>query len=215
MFVNIKIPIRFISVVLATIVTLLLIALGSQATFAQEQADIDTTTSTTVVSSHAGVATEYKFVAKPCDSLTKLVRKSILIYDEANSDIKLSQEAILYAETNIVQNMGAYLLDIGDEVAVSSQEIASFANSSQELSQSQIDAWGMYVSGVDFDLDHTQDPFNIDEVVADAVDDTTDTPTQSDVEDIEEENSVSAFWWFGGIGSAVVIWYLLWKREDN
>ena len=153
----------------------------------------------------------YKFVAEPCDSLTKLVRRAILTYDASNSLIKLTKARIIYVETNIVQDMGAYWLDIGDNVVISGQAVANYASKSRKLPRSQVLAWQRYVPSVDFSISSTQQPHNLKEI-KEAISDF-----------VEQEKPVpetpaaksSAVWWFAGVGSAALVWYLLWKREDS
>lgn len=156
----------------------------------------------------------YKYTALPCDSLTKLVRRSIMIYDATNKSVALTKTRIIYVETNIVQDMGAYLLDIGDNVVISGQLIASYVDKSFNLSARQLKAWQRYVASVDFELSNIQQPKNLKTIKAEIVDflDQVDSETKED-DDTSKNNS--PIWWYAGIGSVTVVWYLLWKREED
>jgi len=169
-----------------------------------------------VVSEVTLTSPDYRFRAQPCDSLTKLVRRAIMTFDEASNEIELSKEGIIYAETNIVQSMGAYLLDIDDEVIVRGQDVIKYATNSLELTESQREAWSVYIPSVDFELIHTQEPENIDEIVQ-IIQEQVDLNDDIEVDEDPDEtvDTASTLWWFAGLGSAVIIWYLLWKREDS
>lgn len=153
----------------------------------------------------------YKFVAEPCDSLTKLVRRAVLIYDASNSLIKLSKARIIYIETNIVQDMGAYWLDIGDNVVVSGRAVAKYAEKAGDLTKAQIQAWQRYVPSVDFNISSTQQPRNLEEI-KEAISDYVEQ--EKPVAETPAEKS-SAVWWYAGVGSVAIVWYLLWKREES
>lgn len=157
---------------------------------------------------------DYRYTARPCDSLTKLVRRSVMIYDANNKLLALTKARIIYVETNIVQDMGAYLLDIGDNVVISGQLIASYVNKSFNLSVNQLKAWQRYVPSVDFELSNIQQPKNLGTVKAKIADflDQVDTDTKTD-EDTSKNSS--PIWWYAGIGSVAIVWYLLWKREED
>jgi len=200
-----------VSLILATACTMILLSMTSQSVQAQENEETLQVVDQTIL-----ISQDYRFTAQPCDSLTKLVRRAIITFDDANDNIALTEEGIIYAETNIVQDMGAYLLDVGDKVVVSGEAVEKYATNSGNLSPEQIAAWGIYVPKVDFDLERTQEPENLDEVISDTNDNNTDVTIDVDEEDNDSGgDSVSALWWFAGIGSAVVIWYLLWKREED
>lgn len=157
----------------------------------------------------------YRYVAEECDSLTKLVRRAILVYDQANDEIELSKPGIIYAETNIVQNMGAYLLDIGDEVVVNGEDVEKYALSSLDLTQDQIAAWDVYTSSVDFTIPTIQQPENVEEVVEEIKEEIAEENGEAEEVVVEEDEEASAVWWFAGIGGAAVVWYLLWRRKED
>lgn len=196
-----------------SVLTLLSVSLlMADNTFAQAEPTIEPTTKDLVA--EAAQTVEFEFVAEPCDNLTKLVRRSILIYDENNQQVELSKSDIVFVETNVVQKMGAFGLDIGDEVVIDGGLIAKYAAEAQGLSEDQTAAWSVYVPVVDYQLDHTQQPDNLDQVV-----DVLSGATANNVDDVSDADSgatsVSAFWWFAGVGAALVVWYLLWRREED
>jgi hypothetical protein len=198
---------RYLSELFVVSLTVILVTMfSSRYVIAQEQIDVES-------NPQVVVNTDFIFNSEPCDSLTKLVRRSLLVYDQENNEIELSQAGIIFAETNIVQTMGAYLLDIGDEVIISYDEVSEYAHKSLELSNSQIAAWSVYIPDVDFGLSHTQQPTNLQEFVDEVSGDLLSGEPADDIE-TDESNSVSAVWWIIGVGSVVVVWYLLWHREE-
>lgn len=206
---------NFVVVVIALLASYFVTMAFSNSTYAQiEVDDGDVLTSdqeNDEDDSNQAISVDFKFIAEPCDNLTKLVRRSLLVYDDQNNQIELTEEGIVFAETNIVQMLGAYMLDIGDEVVIDAELVEKYAMESLGLSESQVAAWSIYVPVVDYDLEHTQQPINLEQVVqdiSDAMD--IDEPDEPD----EEDESVSAIWWVAGIASAVFVWYLLWRREE-
>lgn len=102
----------------------------------------------------------YEFITPKGCSLTLLVRRSLQLFDQEQPSIELSPAAILYAETNIVKQMGERRLEVGERVSVDKKLLDEFARSSATLSPSALKRWQQYAARVTFALDHLQ-PINV------------------------------------------------------
>lgn len=85
----------------------------------------------------------YQYTASSGDNLSYVVRDAINQYCNAN-DVKLNAAQRMYAETNIVNDMGAYWLDVDQTVNVSKQKVKDYADSAQNLDASTQSAWQPY-----------------------------------------------------------------------
>jgi hypothetical protein len=170
------------------------------------------------------VPKNFKYTAVECDNLTVLVRRSIQIFDAEDDSVKLSRPAIIYAETNIVQKLGSYQLDIGDKVKVPSALIKDYVESSQDLTDSQIDAWGVYAANVDWknstkaimptnvEVNEKNEIVPKEDVVIDLSDE---TPGDSPEDLSENDDETSPVWWLAGAGAVGLLWYVLWRRPEE
>lgn len=167
----------------------------------------------------------YDYVAKRSNNLTLLVRRSLQLYDESNGQISLSEAQIVYAETNIVRQLGSYGLNVGQEVNVPADLVAQFATSSQNLSEAQVAAWGRYARVASFDLSHIQPSSAVakpgDDSKPDGGDQSTDQPAgdQTDKEgagQADDNNGDTDWWWFAILAAAILgIWYWLRDRDTK
>lgn len=167
----------------------------------------------------------YDYVAKKSNNLTLLVRRSLQLYDESNDQITLSEAQIIYAETNIVRDLGSYGLDIGQMVSVPGELLAKYAQSSQSLSPSQIAAWDRYVRVAQFDLSNIQPSNataakNTEESKSDqpAADDQQSSEKAADQNKNENTNkNGGADWWWYAVLAAVILslWYWLRDRDTK
>lgn len=162
--------------------------------------------------SSQGTPTAYEYVSQRNNNLTLLVRRSLQLYDEGNDQISLSEAQIIYAETNIVQQLGSFQLDIGQAVGVPAELVAQYAQSSQSLSQAQLNAWTRYAARADFTLPDIE-PTNAGELQATAVQDranqTAEQAQNQESGDKTGSDSGADWWWFGLL--AVVLtgaWYI-------
>lgn len=79
------------------------------------------------------------------DSQTVVVRQMVNEYLSDN-DESLSAEQRLYIETNVVDTLSRNdLVFIGDTISVDAAVITEYVNSSADLTESQIKAWGRYL----------------------------------------------------------------------
>lgn len=95
----------------------------------------------------------YEYNAQPGDSYTLMARKATQTYG-LKAEVSLSPAQIIYVETNLTQEAGSPLLDIGEEVQIAEADVIDWVEKAQELSDSEESAWSEYVSIVDFNTDN-------------------------------------------------------------
>jgi len=166
----------------------------------------------------------FEYVAVECDTLTHLVRRSVILFDEANDDISLSQEAIIYAETNIVRTIGPRLLAVGENVSIDSSLVEMYAESGGDLTEAQVAAWKPFTANVNFDTERIQPTNNVEDatktetqrVDEQAQAEQTDGLSEADtVESEDGDDEASALWWVAGGGAVAGLWYLLYRRNES
>lgn len=96
----------------------------------------------------SSVQDTYSYKASKGDNLSYVVRDSINQYLKSN-DKKLNAAQRVYAETNIVNDMGAYWLDANQDVQVSKAKVQEYVNSSESLDQNTQTAWQYYADKTD------------------------------------------------------------------
>lgn len=171
----------------------------------------------------ASVPESFEYVAIDCNNLTQLVRRSVQIFDAESDEVELSPAAIIFAETNIVQKMGSFQLDIGDKVSVPRDLVAQYAQMSAGLSEIQLAAWDRYAQNVNFELVEIAEPTNITVApdntitpVDEAADEElSDESPLTELEAESEQDNASVIWWFVGIGAVLLLWYILWRRPEE
>ncbi len=89
---------------------------------------------------------EFSYTAQSGDSYTEMARKAIQSH---SSD--LSEARIVYAETVLARNAGSPELNIGQSVTIKKTDISAVVEKAKNLSSSQVAAWNVYVSRVNFD----------------------------------------------------------------
>ena len=87
---------------------------------------------------------DYVYEAQTGDNLTYLARKSVQIYLEGEPQINFETSQVIAAETHIVQDLGAFELAIGQEVAIDVTLVADHIDSANELDESAKACWARY-----------------------------------------------------------------------
>lgn len=181
----------------------------------------ETTSGETVVIDTTGgddvavVPDSYHYIVQPCDNMTKLVRRSITLYDDGNDAIKLTEAEVIFIETNIVQEMGPRLIDIDENFEVDRTLIEKYVEQIPGLSQTAQAAWSRYADTATFELAQitpTNVPLNDDgsldtEYTPPVVQDTSDQTTDS--------SSTPAYWWLIGLVAIVAVTLILWPSQDK
>ncbi len=131
----------------------LFIILVPDITYAQkDNSSAADSTSSTQVTQDASEDGTYVFVAKSGDSQSLIVRRAIQLYDENKSDVTLSPEAAMYAETKIVKELGSRYLEINEKVNVPLSLIRKHTEASLSLPADKLALWSVYVKRADYGL---------------------------------------------------------------
>lgn len=93
----------------------------------------------------------YTYVAQPGDSYTLFARKAIETYAQQQK-INLSQNRIIYAETNLTIAAGSPYLNVGEQESLSGATVKSWVTNAVNLSDAQAALWDVYVPAVNFDV---------------------------------------------------------------
>lgn len=92
----------------------------------------------------------YQYVAQEGDSYTQILRKATQTYG-AKYKVDLSLAQIVYIETNLAQQAGSPILDVGDAVAVQESTLRAWVDKAKGLSEDQVVEWDFYTQFVNFD----------------------------------------------------------------
>lgn len=136
-------------VVTALFSLITIVILSSSQAYAQEQ-EATTTESKETTTTQSTKPTTYDFVAKEGDSYTVMARKSV--QTQASKDkITLSNEQIVFAETNLTLAAGSPLLNVGQEVKIDRATVKTWVDNATKLTDAQKAAWTPYTVNVNFD----------------------------------------------------------------
>lgn len=177
--------------------------------------------SSSASSSQSAVSSDWQYSAPKGSSLTILVRRSLMLYDQQNKDINLSKAQIIFAETNIVKQIGPRLLKIGERVKIASSLVGDYATKSTNLSQKQLTAWQVYVNRASFQLDYLQpestpgvstqpgqtQSTNTEQTPQSKLNSNSTTSNQNPAK-TAEHGKTSGWWWLIGISALVILYYL-------
>ncbi len=94
-------------------------------------------------------ANPYSYIAQEGDTYSQIARKAVQTYG-IRENIKLSDAAIIFAETNLTQQAGSPELAVGQEVAIEKSSVKKVSSEAKKLSDEQQAAWATYVPYVDF-----------------------------------------------------------------
>lgn len=165
----------------------------------------------------------FEYIARRSNNLTLLVRRSLQLHDESNDQINLSEAQVIYAETNIVRQLGSFQLDVGQEVSVPIDLVKQFAQSSQSLTERETAAWNKYARRADFSLSDIQ-PVNADDAALQTDDKSTDLSANEQQQAGQNQaqsqqgsqDGGTDWWWFASLaGVLLVLWYIFRQRNDT
>ena len=134
----------------------------------------------------------YDYVASGGDNLSYVVRDSINRYCNDNGeDLNAAQR--IYAETNTVNDMGAYWLDVNQDVHVSKAKLKDYIGSSKSLTPSQQAAWQKYAdtTSIQAIIDGSKTNVQVNKQVQDAKDSGESNKDESKNEDDNSNSSSS------------------------
>lgn len=133
-----------------SVVSLMAVAVVANGQTYAQDTEATTTQEKTTTTAQPAKPTTYDFVAKPGDSYTVMARKSV--QTQANKDkLKLSNEQIVFAETNLTLLAGSPSLEVGQEVKIDRATVKSWVEKATKLTDEQKAAWTPYTVNVNFD----------------------------------------------------------------
>ncbi len=94
-------------------------------------------------------ATSYSFTAQEGDTYSQIVRKAVQIYG-IQEKIKLTPAEIIFVETNLTQQAGSPVLEVGQNVTLEKSTIKEWVQKAEKLTDEEQAAWQVYVPYVDF-----------------------------------------------------------------
>lgn len=160
----------------------------------------------------------FKYIATSGQCLTILVRKSLIIYNKNIAKRQISNAAIIYAETNIVNDMGSREIDINETINIDNILLEKYSKLSEQLTAEQLDNWQYYADNADFSL---IDVTPVSSGVVNAIDEKP-TPTATSESNVDEKtdttkksnesstvSSVTWYWIIAVFGAVAVAYYLL------
>jgi|GEM_PF-5550128 len=98
-------------------------------------------------------AKNYTYTAQSGDSYTLFARKAIEAYAQQQK-LTISQNRIIYAETNLTIAAGSPYLNLGQQQTLSAATVKSWVTKATNLSDAQAALWNVYVPTVNFDVSH-------------------------------------------------------------
>ncbi len=164
----------------------------------------------------AVVPDSYQYVVEPDDNMSKIVRRSVTLYDQGNDSIELTEAQVIYIETNIVQEMDPRLLDINEDFEVTRSLIEKYVALAPGLSEATLAAWDGYAKNATFELAEitpTNVPLNDDGSL-----DTDYTPppvVQDTPEQTTDTSSTPAYWWIIGLLAIVAVVFVLMPSQNK
>lgn len=183
----------------------------------------DQTEVSQATSSATTEATAYEYTAKPGDSLSKLVRRSIQLLNQAKNN-KMTDAAAMYCETNAVQRLGSTYLDIEQKVSVPFSVLQEYIDNAKNLTSEQLARWQKYADRADFaSLSATPDNADAAKSVTTTppppADQTEQPPADQPTKEQNNEqtnqtsnSSLAWYWWVLGILGIGAVYYLAGRR---
>ncbi len=189
---------------------------------AQEAEEAEVTTEVSGVSSE-----DFVYEAQAGDNLTILVRRSLQLVAEEQG-VQLDTATTIAAETCAVQELGAFMLDIGDEVIIPTSVLSDAIAGTGDLSADALARWEAFAP-IDEDLADVRPvtaPEFVDSSELVGGDDTDSQPDdnsdelsvidsiQTEIEDAEvDDDTAPWYWWIIGGGAVGAMWYVLGGNE--
>lgn len=175
---------------------------------------------------------DFVYEAQAGDNLTKLARKSVQLYADAN-DITLSTGQVIAAETCVVNKIGASELTVGQVVELPATTVADAVTSVSNYSEARSATWstGRSIDQALSGVNPTSAPAYVsseqlaaatdaeattDEVTAaDNPDssDSSDTATATTEDTDDDSDGAPWYWWLIGVGAVGAMWYILGGNE--
>ena len=91
----------------------------------------------------------YSYTVQEGDTYSQIARKAVQTYG-IRENIKLTDAAIIFAETNLTQQAGSPELTVGQKITVEKSSLKKVVSEAKNLTNEQQAAWQTYVPYVDF-----------------------------------------------------------------
>lgn len=99
---------------------------------------------------------DYTFITPVNGSLSELVRKALQSYDKDNDKISLTPAQALAAEVAVVQQLGARLLEVNEQISIPASVLQEQTTKALALDAATLSEWQIYAAGTDFDTNHVK-----------------------------------------------------------
>lgn len=91
----------------------------------------------------------YSYTAQEGDTYSQIARKAVQTYG-IRENVKLTPAEIIFAETNLTQQAGSPVLEVGQKVTLEKSSIKEWVQKAEKLTDEEQAAWQVYVPYVDF-----------------------------------------------------------------
>ncbi|MEM6997619.1 MAG: hypothetical protein AAF413_01775 [Patescibacteria group bacterium] len=190
--------------------------------------------------SAAAEGEKFTYTAESGDNLTELVRKSVQLYADGN-DITLSAGQVIAAETCVVNTLGAFEIQAGEQVEVPVSEISEAVSTVSSYSDARAQSWVDATGGIDQTLVgvnpttapafvpntelQSENPDTSGDATAGSDGDAESSDQNSENTNDDASNDQAAtetdgdddgapwYWWLIGIGAVGAMWYILGGNE--
>ena len=175
----------------------------------------------------------YIYQVQTGDNLTYLTRRSIQLYVTEDNNMELGIPQVIAAETHVVQDLGAFELEVGQEVNIDVTLVAQYVKQASLLDEASKNRWATYApikesldsiqplavpQSLEFEgmSDQTQITVEtVDQTGTDEATNTDQTETTSSasttITDIEEANAQdNSFSYMAVIGALLIVTIVVW-----
>lgn len=94
----------------------------------------------------------YSYTAQEGDTYSQIARKAVQTHG-IRENVKLTPAEIIFTETNLTQQAGSPVLEVGQKVTLEKSSIKEWAKKAEKLTDKEQAAWQVYVPYVDFNTD--------------------------------------------------------------
>lgn len=91
----------------------------------------------------------YSYTAQEGDTYSQIARKAVQTYG-IRENVKLTPAEIIFTETNLTQQAGSPVLEVGQKVTLEKSSIKEWVQKAEKLTDEEQAAWQVYVPYVDF-----------------------------------------------------------------
>jgi cellulose synthase/poly-beta-1,6-N-acetylglucosamine synthase-like glycosyltransferase len=107
------------------------------------------TSPTPMVPTEETTPTVFQISVQRGDSLARVIRRSILAYEE-ETNMTYSNAQRIYVETKLLEDKGFATVDVGDELVINKESIQIYFDESKSLSEYQLQLWSSIAQRVSY-----------------------------------------------------------------